>query len=148
MLTVNAFPYRSSHVCPVSLQKPMTTQPLPGLPGLWLRAPSCPWHSQQWPARPYTAAAAAANSFIFFVAAKTPIHSCDQSFIQQNVLSHYYVLGRGPDAFGVTHHFRAWNYLPTAFPALWALGSERTRLQPDSITEWVSHPLVTLFRWV
>ena len=56
-----------------------------------------------------------------FVAAKTPVHSCDQSFIQQNVLSHYYVLHSGPDVPEVTNHFGAWNaFLPLSLPCgLW-----------------------------
>lgn len=41
------------------------------------------------------------------------VHSCDQSVIRQNVMNHDHVLGRGPDAPGVTHHLRAWKaFLP------------------------------------
>lgn len=50
-----------------------------------------------------------------FVDAKTPVYSCDQSVIQQNMRSQYYVLGRGPDAPGVTYHFGAWNAFPPFF---------------------------------
>lgn len=35
-----------------------------------------------------------------FAAAKMPVHSCDRSFIQQNVLNHRCVRGRGPGLLG------------------------------------------------
>ena len=57
---------------PVPLQRPITKQPLPGLPGLWLPVPSWPWHSLCWPAWPHTAAAAAANSFMFWWLPRLP----------------------------------------------------------------------------
>ena len=57
---------------PVPLQRPITKQPLPGLPGLWLPGPSWPWHSLCWPAWPHTAAAAAANSFMFWWLPRLP----------------------------------------------------------------------------
>ena len=56
----------------VPLQRPITKQPLPGLPGLWLPVPSWPWHSLCRPAWPHTAAAAAANSFMFWWLPRLP----------------------------------------------------------------------------
>lgn len=43
------------------------------------------------------------------VAAKIPVHSCDQSFTQQDVLNRYHVVGRGPDVPWVTSHTGVWN---------------------------------------
>ena len=57
---------------PVALQRPLTQQLLPGLPGLRLPVPSWPWHSPCWPAWPLTAAAAAANSFMFLWLPRLP----------------------------------------------------------------------------
>lgn len=53
-------------------------------------------------------------------------------------------------------HLSLWGMecLPTIFPVLWALGSERTGLYRDSILyklcdhEWVSHPLAPQLLWV
>lgn len=108
---------------PVPFERTVAKQPLPGLPGWWLPVTSYPWHSVVASMASHSCSCSCQQPYVF-VAAKTPVSSCDQSFIQQNMLSHYYVLGSGPDVPGVTHPLSAWKaFLSLFLPCrLWGQG--------------------------